>query len=138
MQADADQVLGVQAESVEDVDRRLNGLAKSGRLDPAFMMTMSNAYANTKLTDATREEVRDIMGYMYEQVPSFVDTLLLCQLSLSACLHLCSSLVSRLAVQQACVGHTSLEQAAVSGLSQDMSCRRASDMHRSSQRRSGS
>lgn len=58
----------MQADSVEDVDKRLDGLAQSGRLDPAFMMTMSNAYANTKLTDATKEEVRDIMGYMYEQV----------------------------------------------------------------------
>ena len=46
---------------------------RQGRLDPAFMMTMSNAYANTKLTDATREEVRDIMGYMYEQVSQALD-----------------------------------------------------------------
>ena len=63
---------------MEDVDRRLDGLAQSGRLDPAFMLTMSNAYANTKLTDATKEEVKDIMYYMYQQVQRSVlkDTVL--------------------------------------------------------------
>ena len=66
--ATADGCAAVQSESMEDVDTRLDGLAKSGRLDPAFMLTMSNAYANTKLTDATKEEVKDIMYYMYQQV----------------------------------------------------------------------
>ena len=66
--ADSESEPAWQAESMEDVDRRLDGLAQSGRLDPAFMLTMSNAYANTKLTDATKEEVKDIMYYMYQQV----------------------------------------------------------------------
>ena len=73
--ADGDSGHAWQAESMEDVDRRLDGLAQSGRLDPAFMLTMSNAYANTKLTDATKEEVKDIMYYMYQQVRCYAKTM---------------------------------------------------------------
>ena len=73
--ADGDSGHAWQAESMEDVDRRLDGLAQSGRLDPAFMLTMSNAYANTKLTDATKEEVKDIMYYMYQQVRCYAEVL---------------------------------------------------------------
>jgi hypothetical protein len=54
--------------SVEDADRRIDELAKSGRLDPALMLTLAKAYSSTKDTDYTKEQVRDVMAHLYFKV----------------------------------------------------------------------
>ena len=58
----------MQAESLEDADRRIDNLAATGRLDPALMLTLAKAYAKAKETDVTKEEVKDIMVHLYMQV----------------------------------------------------------------------
>lgn len=55
----------LQAASMEDAEAKLDELASSGRLDPALLLTMAKAYAGVKETDATKEEVKDIMAHLY-------------------------------------------------------------------------
>ncbi|KAK9806423.1 hypothetical protein WJX73_005207 [Symbiochloris irregularis] len=57
----------LQAESLEDADKRIDEMAASGRLDPALMLTMAKAYATAKETDVTKEEVKDIMVHLWLQ-----------------------------------------------------------------------
>ena len=47
----------LQVDSLEEADRRIDGLAASGALDPALLLMMAKAYAGTKDTDVTKEEV---------------------------------------------------------------------------------
>jgi len=54
---------------MEDADRRIDDLAKSGKLDPALMLTMAKAYSSAKDTDYTKEQVRDVMAHLYFKVP---------------------------------------------------------------------
>jgi len=54
-----------QVTSMEDADRRIDDLAKSGKLDPALMLTMAKAYSSAKDTDYTKEQVRDVMAHLY-------------------------------------------------------------------------
>ena len=53
---------------MEDADRRIDDLAKSGKLDPALMLTMAKAYSSAKDTDYTKEQVRDVMAHLYFKV----------------------------------------------------------------------
>lgn len=43
--------------SLEEADKKIDELAASGRLDPALLLMMAKAYAGSKETDYTREEV---------------------------------------------------------------------------------
>ncbi|EFN56576.1 hypothetical protein CHLNCDRAFT_17713, partial [Chlorella variabilis] len=51
--------------SLEEADKRIDELAASGKLDPALLLMMAKAYAGSKETDATKEEVKDIMAHLY-------------------------------------------------------------------------
>lgn len=55
----------LQSESLEGAEQKLDDLASSGRLDPALLLTMAKAYSGVKETDATKEEVKDIMAHLY-------------------------------------------------------------------------
>ena len=55
----------LQVESLEDADRKIDGLANSGQLNPALLLTMAKAYSAAKDTDITKEEVKEIMGHLY-------------------------------------------------------------------------
>lgn len=54
--------------SLEEADGKIDDLAKTGRLDPALLLTMAKAYAAAKDTDKTQEEVKDIMAHLYFKV----------------------------------------------------------------------
>lgn len=49
------------------MDKKLDGLAATGQLDPALLLLMAKAHQGAKDTDATREEVRDIMAHLYRK-----------------------------------------------------------------------
>lgn len=51
--------------SLEEADQKIDELAASGRLDPALLLMMAKAYAGTKDTDITKEEVKDVMAHLY-------------------------------------------------------------------------
>ena len=51
--------------SLEEADRKIDGLADSGQLNPALLLTMAKAYSAAKDTDMTKEEVKEIMGHLY-------------------------------------------------------------------------
>ncbi|KAL4430000.1 hypothetical protein ABPG77_004370 [Micractinium sp. CCAP 211/92] len=55
----------LDVESLEEADRKIDEMAASGRLDPALLLMMAKAYAGSKETDITREEVKDIMAHLY-------------------------------------------------------------------------
>lgn len=61
--------LHIQVSSVEEADARIDQLAKTGKLDPAMMLTMTKAYAAAKDTDYTKEQVKDVMAHLYHKVP---------------------------------------------------------------------
>jgi hypothetical protein len=48
----------LQVDSLEQADQKIDELAASGRLDPALLLMMAKAYAGSKETDATQEDVR--------------------------------------------------------------------------------
>ena len=52
-------------ESLEAADRKIDGLADSGQLNPALLLTMAKAYSAAKDTNITKEEVKEIMGHLY-------------------------------------------------------------------------
>ena len=55
----------LQCTSMEAAEAKIDELATSGKLDPALLLTMAKAYAGVKETDATQEEVKDIMAHLY-------------------------------------------------------------------------
>ena len=57
-----------QVQSVQDADAKIDQLAKNGKLNPALMLTMANAYAAAKDTDYTKEQVKDVMAHLYFKV----------------------------------------------------------------------
>ena len=50
---------------MEEAERKIDEMAASGTLDPAFLLTMAKAYSGVKETDYTREEVKDVMYHLY-------------------------------------------------------------------------
>ena len=57
--------LSVQVNSLEEADRKIDGLAESRQLNPALLLTMAKAYSAAKDTNMTKEEVKEIMGHLY-------------------------------------------------------------------------
>lgn len=55
----------LESSSIEAAEATLDEYASSGKLDPALLLTMAKAYAGVKETDATKEEVKDIMAHLY-------------------------------------------------------------------------
>ena len=55
----------MQVSSLEEADRKIDGLADSGQLNPALLLTMAKAYSAAKDTDMPKEEVKEIMGHLY-------------------------------------------------------------------------
>ena len=55
---------------MEEADRKIDGLADSGQLNPALLLTMAKAYSAAKDTNITKEEVKEIMGHLYFKVLS--------------------------------------------------------------------
>ena len=53
-----------QVDSLEEADRRIDGLAASGALDPALLLMMAKAYAGTKDTDVTKDEVCPVCRWL--------------------------------------------------------------------------
>lgn len=53
----ASRPLFVQVDSLEAADKKIDELAASGKLDPALLLMMAKAYAGSKETDITQEEV---------------------------------------------------------------------------------
>ena len=74
--------------SIEEADRKIDGLAAEGRVTPALLLTMAKAYSSVKETDMTKEEVKDIMAHLYFKVkaafPLQHPLLLTCRQALSA------------------------------------------------------
>ncbi len=58
----------LQVGSLEEADRKIDGLAGSGQLNPALLLTMAKAYSAAKDTNITKEEVKEIMGHLYFKV----------------------------------------------------------------------
>ena len=56
-----------EPDSLAAAEARIDDLAASGRLDPAFMMTAAKAYQATKESDYTRDEVKEIMYKLYRR-----------------------------------------------------------------------
>jgi len=50
---------------MEEAEKKIDGLASSGRLNPALLLTMAKAYSAAKDTNMTKEEVKEIMGHLY-------------------------------------------------------------------------
>jgi hypothetical protein len=50
---------------MEAAEAHIDGLAASGRLDPAFLLTMARAWGGVKETDYTRDDVKDVMHRLY-------------------------------------------------------------------------
>ena len=79
-------------ESLEEADRKIDELAANGRLDPALLLMMAKAYAGSKETDITREEVGAAEGAGLANLAETVDgwgvtgaALLLSSRQFSAC-----------------------------------------------------
>ena len=50
------------------MDAKIEGMAQSGALDPALLLTIAKAHTSIKDTDYTREEVKDVMAHLYFKV----------------------------------------------------------------------
>jgi hypothetical protein len=59
----------MQVDSLEEAGKRIDMLADKGQVDPAFLLTMAKAYSGVKETDFAKDEVKDIMYYLYMKVP---------------------------------------------------------------------
>lgn len=57
-----DWVCDPQVDSLEEADKKIDELAATGKLDPALLLMMAKAYAGSKETDITQEEVGTILG----------------------------------------------------------------------------
>ncbi|PRW50773.1 glutamine cyclotransferase [Chlorella sorokiniana] len=55
----------LQVDSLEAADKKIDELAASGKLDPALLLMMAKAYAGSKETNITQEEVKDVMAHLY-------------------------------------------------------------------------
>ena len=80
----------MQVDSLEEADRKIDGLAGSGQLNPALLLTMAKAYSAAKDTNITKEEVKEIMGHLYFKVISASTTWpqrLACIARGSVCMH---------------------------------------------------
>ncbi|KAI7846439.1 hypothetical protein COHA_000050 [Chlorella ohadii] len=55
----------LQVDSLEEADKKIDELAATGKLDPALLLMMAKAYAGSKETDITQEEVKDVMAHLY-------------------------------------------------------------------------
>jgi hypothetical protein len=58
----------MQVGSLEEAGKRIDKLASEGLVDPAFLLTMAKAYSGVKETDLAKDEVKDIMYYLYMKV----------------------------------------------------------------------
>lgn len=61
-------VVVLQVESLQEMDAKIDNMAKSGALDPALLLTLAKAHTSVKDTDYTREEVKDVMAHLYFKV----------------------------------------------------------------------
>ncbi|CAD7704866.1 unnamed protein product [Ostreobium quekettii] len=55
----------LQADSLDEADRRMDELAASGGLDPAMMLTMAKAWMSVKESPYTKDEVKEVMFHLY-------------------------------------------------------------------------
>ena len=58
----------MQVDSLDEAGKRIDMLAAKGEVDPAFLLTMAKAYSGVKETDFAKDEVKDIMYYLYMKV----------------------------------------------------------------------
>ena len=58
----------VQVDSLQEMDAKIDDMARSGALDPALLLTLAKAHTSVKDTDYTREEVKDVMAHLYFKV----------------------------------------------------------------------
>ena len=69
----------VQVDSLQEMDAKIDTMARSGALDPALLLTLAKAHTSVKDTDYTREEVKDVMAHLYFKVsPAQQPTQLIC------------------------------------------------------------
>lgn len=60
----------LQVDSLQEMDAKIDNMARSGALDPALLLTLAKAHTSVKDTDYTREEVKDVMAHLYFKVSS--------------------------------------------------------------------
>lgn len=58
----------LQVNSLEEMDAKIDSMARSGALDPALLLTLAQAHTSVKDTDYTRAEVKDVMAHLYFKV----------------------------------------------------------------------
>lgn len=58
----------LQVDSLQEMDAKIDSMARSGALDPALLLTLAKAHTSVKDTDYTREEVKDVMAHLYFKV----------------------------------------------------------------------
>lgn len=58
----------LQVNSLQEMDAKIDSMARSGALDPALLLTLAKAHTSVKDTDYTREEVKDVMAHLYFKV----------------------------------------------------------------------
>ena len=57
-----------QVNSLQEMDAKIDNMAKTGALDAALLLTIAKAHTSVKDTDYTREEVKDVMVHLYHKV----------------------------------------------------------------------
>ncbi|KAL3159024.1 hypothetical protein ABBQ32_011024 [Trebouxia sp. C0010 RCD-2024] len=55
----------LKVDSLQEMDAKIDSMARSGALDPALLLTLAKAHTSVKDTDYTREEVKDVMAHLY-------------------------------------------------------------------------
>jgi hypothetical protein len=50
---------------MQEAEQKIDSLAASGQIDPAFLFTMAKAYSGVKETDYTRDDVKETMHHLY-------------------------------------------------------------------------
>ncbi|KAL3151877.1 hypothetical protein ABBQ38_012838 [Trebouxia sp. C0009 RCD-2024] len=55
----------LKVNSLQEMDAKIDSMARSGALDPALLLTLAKAHTSVKDTDYTREEVKDVMAHLY-------------------------------------------------------------------------
>ena len=58
----------LQVDSLQEMDAKIDSMARSGALDPALLLTLAKAHTSVKDRDYTREEVKDVMAHLYFEV----------------------------------------------------------------------
>ena len=57
----------LDAESLSDAEKQIDGLLETGNMDPALLMMMAKAWAGAKESNMMKEEAKDVMFHLYNK-----------------------------------------------------------------------